>query len=167
MNARHPGILVWISLTACAGIPEAGDKAVLRHLPDQAMAHIVTGFAAPAETIVDTSEQWQRLWREMTKSQRPMPPLPEVDFTRDVVVVVALGRQRSGGFSVQILGADRTRSEVRVRYRVNTPGPDCMVSGAITSPVDIALLAKSAGSISFERESVVTPCVIGKAERLQ
>lgn len=61
--------------------------------------------------------------------------LPGVDWTQQAVVVVDMGEQRTGGYSVEITEIKPAGSqELDVRVRVRRPGPGGFVVQAFTHP---------------------------------
>ncbi|MFO1504127.1 MAG: protease complex subunit PrcB family protein [Steroidobacteraceae bacterium] len=109
-----------------------------------------TGYESPAQLVIVDAATWRSAWARLAYSQRPMPPAPEVDFAKDIVVIVAMGRQRSGGYSVKILSADRTDKGVSVLAVLHEPGRGCINTQAITAPADMVVLPATAGPISFD-----------------
>src|SRR5687768_12222988 len=58
-------------------------------------------FAGAALVIRDAA-RWQWFWQLHASGIVPSPPLPEIDFQREIVVALLLGFQRSDGITVQI-----------------------------------------------------------------
>ena len=73
-----------------------------------------------------------------------------MDFTRHIVVIVAMGRQVSGGHSIRVVAVDRQASGVVVRAIAQEPGRGCISTANITSPADVVVLPFSAQPVAFE-----------------
>jgi hypothetical protein len=86
-----------------------------------------------------------------------MPELPQVDFSREVVVVAALGQRPTGGFNILIESAAATRDGVTVSIRATAPGPGCGVTLALTQPVDIARMPRR-GAVQFHERADELAC---------
>jgi hypothetical protein len=57
-----------------------------------------TGFDA----VIRDQDTWQRFWSEHTAGLFPTPPLPEIDFDSQMVIVTIMGYQSTGGPSTSI-----------------------------------------------------------------
>jgi len=88
-----------------------------------------------------------------------VPTIPVVDFSREMLVVVALGSHSSGGYGILIDGASEAASgNVSIAVRSISPGAGCGVTAAFTQPVDIARMPRRDGAVSFAERSEVTDC---------
>jgi hypothetical protein len=116
------------------------------------------GFAGALRAVVKDTVMWARLWSGMhhgilqtrTPGETPAPyepPLPYVDFAREMLIVVGAGERPSTGYSVQIDSVRLGRSsggprELRVYLTEWRPGRMCGVGWAVTSPVALARLRR-------------------------
>jgi hypothetical protein len=116
------------------------------------------GFAGALRAVVKDTVMWARLWSGMHhgifqarapgQTQVPYePPLPHVDFAREMLIVVGTGERPSTGYSLRIdsvrLGrASGEARELRVYVTEWRPGRSCGVGWAITSPVALARLRR-------------------------
>ena len=109
-----------------------------------------------AEMVIGEGRTWAWFWKMHTRGIQPAPPLPKVDFSKTMVLVVMLGYQTSGGgpsieissvegiFNVYVLPI----KSIRVLVRENrTPGP----LDVITNPYHIVSAPKSI-SVVFEHK---------------
>lgn len=55
-----------------------------------------TGFADSARITVRDAALWQDVWQRATYSHPNPPPMPGIDFTREMLLVVAAGRMNPG-----------------------------------------------------------------------
>src|SRR4051812_11633898 len=65
----------------------------------------VSGLDKPAQLVVRDAVTWQAMWSEINLHYSPLPPLPVVDFSREMIVVVALGSHATGGYNILLTGA--------------------------------------------------------------
>jgi hypothetical protein len=107
------------------------------------------GGPRTATMLVARSEaEWQRLAAPFGLR----PPLPRIDFDRQMVVAVGLGERPTGGYTVTITGAEERGGILHVRYEERRPRPDELVTQALTAPYHIRVLPRSdAGQVVFER----------------
>lgn len=96
------------------------------------------GPASSAAALIETAEQWERLWRE--DMGREAPP---VDFGRYFAAAVFLGSRNTGGYDVVFLEPQISPDSVRVFYRVRGPGKGQFVIQAFTQPYAIKLYRKT------------------------
>ena len=102
----------------------------------------------------DLAAAWSQIYGE--RVNRALPP--QIDFNAHMLVVVAIGRQPSSGFTVKITGASRERNGLVVHVTVERPGANCMSATVITSPIAIARLPKTDAPVRFEFTRTSVPC---------
>ena len=117
-----------------------------------------SGFDQPARLVIRDQPSWEAAWERLYLRSRPVPPLPEIDFSREVVVLVALGNRATGGYGILIDGAATTASEATILVRSISPGAKCGVTAALTQPVDIARMTRRQIDVRFSERSEVQQC---------
>jgi hypothetical protein len=108
--------------------------------------------------IVRDAVAWESLWAEIHQKFTPVPPLPVVDFTAEIVVGFALGLKPSSGFSVRLHDPTWRRGVVTIEVEETNPGPGCAVLTVMTSPLHLARLTRSDGPIEFDPTSIIKNC---------
>ena len=87
-----------------------------------------SGFQNPARLVIRDAAQWEAVWAQTFNGVTPVPPRPAIDFSHEMVVVVALGLRSSGGYGILIDGASEIDTdEVAVEVRSISPGSRCFV----------------------------------------
>jgi hypothetical protein len=119
---------------------------------------IFSGLDEPATRVLRNRDEWQSIWNQMYRRQNPIPALPDVDFSREMVVLTALGIRPSSGYDIQLTEASETDGLVTVRALARSPGSNCVTLTVITSPLDLARLPKRSGTVVFQTTSEVTNC---------
>lgn len=115
----------------------------------------------PFRVVVRDRDTWLGVWKriyQVVPSNGPYPELPEIDFSRDMVVVAAMGQQPTSGYDIIIDGAYERddRLEVVVKSVLNLK---CgAVLTMVTSPIDIVLLPKIERPVVFREIEVVPDC---------
>jgi hypothetical protein len=84
------------------------------------------------------------IWNKMYPGA-VQPPLPEVNFDTHEVVLFFMGQQSSGGYSFEMISAKDAVNGVNVTVKKISPGPECMVTQAITSPFLMVAIEKQSG----------------------
>ena len=129
-------------LGALAFLGLAGSEAPIRPIT----AGERSGIQRPRQALARTEAEWQALWREHGSSQ----PIPELDFAEVMAVGIFLGTRPTGGYGVQVTKLRPEGEALVVEYAERTPGPDAMVTQALTSPFQIVSVPKHAGELRFE-----------------
>jgi hypothetical protein len=115
-------------------------------------------FDDAAQLVVRDQPAWQALWARLNVNASPAPALPAVDFTKDMLVVAAMGMKGHGGYKVAITGAAEDAGKVTVEVTETSPGARCMNAMMMTSPVVIARLPRRAGDVAFNVVKKVVDC---------
>jgi hypothetical protein len=116
-----------------------------------------SGFLQRERRVIRTGTDWQAAWQTLVKNSEPKPAAPAVDFTRDMVVLAAMGTRSSGGYSIQ-LRAFESSLAVFAEVVETSPGPTCMVTAALTQPVTLLLVPARAGDVKFIERSETRSC---------
>jgi hypothetical protein len=160
---RIAGVCVLTLGTACGGSdltePPGASLPIVRLRSEPYSFTFSSGFDKPARLVVRDALTWQAVWNQIYLLESPVPPLPVVDFSRDMIVVVALGSRSTGGYSILIGGASEAANNgVAVIVDSSSPGSHCAVTEAFTQPVDIARVPLHDGAVSFVERSHVSNC---------
>lgn len=144
---------------AMAQFDTAGDSLPVTRLRSNATAFTTySGLNDSVRAVVRDSAAWVDLWRVINRPFYPPPPLPPVDFGRDMIVIAALGARPTAGYDIVIEGARQDSAAVEIALRTLSPAPGCPVSAAMTQPVDLATIPASPRAVRFREKSVIVPC---------
>jgi hypothetical protein len=115
----------------------------------------VGAFTDSVRLIVDDPDTWKDVWRRATSRQASTPPTPQVDFGRQVVLVVAAGRMKTGDeIHVDSVGTLEGRVRAVVRTRAQ-----CGAYPATAYPFEIVRIPKSTMPVQFlERRDKAEDC---------
>eukprot|EP00567_Pseudictyota_dubia_P003248 CAMPEP_0197456982 /NCGR_PEP_ID=MMETSP1175-20131217/44847_1 /TAXON_ID=1003142 /ORGANISM="Triceratium dubium, Strain CCMP147" /LENGTH=207 /DNA_ID=CAMNT_0042991225 /DNA_START=41 /DNA_END=664 /DNA_ORIENTATION=- len=104
---------------------------------------------ALAETY-RTRRDFEAFWGRHGSNSVPPPDVPDVDFASQMVAVVFMGTQNSGGYSVEITSVDdEGDGKLVVNYMTTVPPPGAMVTMALTQPYHIVRLDASDKNVVF------------------
>jgi hypothetical protein len=117
-----------------------------------------SGLRDSLNTVVRDSLAWRDMWRQINQPFVPQPALPAVDFSKEMVIVTALGARQSGGYDVVIEGATLDSSAIDIAVRHTRPAPGCPVEAVVTQPVDVAKMPRATRSVRFHERHLVVPC---------
>lgn len=161
------GFVLLTSVMACAGAAQGAHRSAVstasdipvHRFQDGAPFANSSGYDTAETAIIRTTDAWQAAWRRVHGGMTPLPPVPAVDFSRNVVAIVAMGTQASGGHGVRIEAAQLTAGTVTVRATRTTPGARCGVTMALTQPVDVVRLGTTSANIVFDVATTAgAPC---------
>lgn len=91
--------------------------------------------AEPQVLKINTEAEWGDFWGRH-KTWR-MPNVPSVDFPHEMVIAVVDEVEPSGGYDVKITGIEAGSDALIVLVSKAVPGPDCIVTQALTQPFHI------------------------------
>jgi hypothetical protein len=90
---------------------------------------------------IGTEAEWEDFWIRNKAGRIPNPP--SVDFSSDMVIAVVDQTEPTGGYDVSITGIEAGPDALIVLATKAVPGPDCIVTDALTQPFHVVRTAKS------------------------
>jgi hypothetical protein len=171
MRNSRATLLLAAATACCAGSDAAGGADLQQPVaPDNQQAVSVTRLASGADPltyysgitdatrlVVRDAATWAATWRRIWSATQPAPPLPPVDFQGEMVIVAGLGSRPSGGHSIAVESAYREGTTLHIVVRTETPGSSCLLSTALTAPVDVARVPR-ADDVRFRDRNVTRSC---------
>ena len=135
------------SLTACQEAVELDDG------PDDVLAFeaIALGHHGATRDTVEVILRSQAELEEALKTVTPLDEVPEVDFERYMVGLIAVPTE-SGGYIVEVKSVEQTGSEITVHYVLNVPAEDCITVQALSLPHQIVQIRRSEGNVTFVQQ---------------
>jgi hypothetical protein len=116
-----------LSLTACpATRPVEGPQPMLLLAQETYSA-----AKEPRREVLRDPTTWQSLWSELQLARRIAPPF---DFDRQMVLFVALGERRTGGYAIEVVRAEIVEGKLVVHVREIKPQPGALTTMALTAP---------------------------------
>lgn len=105
--------------------------------------------------VIQDQEQWRKWWRrhntveERIDGKTRPKPAPKVDFSEETVLAVTMGRRSSGGYAIRFTEIRRKGDVVTAVFQIKSPGPEEMVTMALTSPFAVIAIPKHEGPVKF------------------
>lgn len=160
MNARALLVVMIPALVgACSSDSyRAGTPVPMQRVSDAQPLSYYSGLAMPQRLVVRDPGTWASVWGQVWKLQSPVPALPAVDFSREMVVVAALGQRPTGGYSILLDSATMTMQGLTVSVRLVSPGMNCSVTTALTQPVDVSRLPRTDEAVEFVERAETQTC---------
>jgi hypothetical protein len=102
---------------------------------------------SPERAVARTPAELQALW---ARHWPPTPelPTPEVDFSREIVAAVFIGRRNTGGYLPRVVSIEPLGTGAIVNWFELTPGQDPVIT-AVTTPFVFVAITRVTGSVTF------------------
>lgn len=156
-----PALLAAVVLAAggCGLVSVTGVPADATVVPDDRVEPLLEGASGgldePAREVIRTPEVWANAWQDLHEGRSPVPERPSVDFDRSMVVLAAMGSQRTGGYDIEVEAVHRQGETLYLVVRETSPGDRCGVTQAFTTPTTAVRVPRVDGDVEFvEKESV-------------
>lgn len=115
----------------------------------------ITGVRERRAQLISRQDLWEQMWAEIVSNRSPKPPIPAVDFDRNILIFVALGDTPDACKSVRIDDVERRASgELLVDVKETRPPPSCSCPAVVARPVHVVAVPRSATGVAFTFESV-------------
>ena len=115
------------------------------------------GISHRARLVIRDRDEFNEFWQELVRSASEKPALPEVNFSREMIIVAAMGRQQSSGYEVVIDSACEVDNRFEVFVR-STHFLKCGLQLEGVEPVDIVRLPKTNLPVAFREIEVTSDC---------
>ncbi len=146
-------LFLWAPLVGC------GTSEVKLAVRQVAVVNAATSvFPYPATLVIRDEASWENLWGQMNANVSPAPPLPAVDFNRELVVLAATGTRPNEDYWVAIDGATESGAAVTVDVIMTSPGSDCAPWPIVTSRAYIASIPTTDKPVHFKVQHRVHFC---------
>ena len=106
-------------------------------------------------TVIQSQEDWHKWWirhntiTEHIDGKEIKPAPPPVDFTEESVLTATMGRRSTGGYAIEFVRIHHEGDTLVATLHMTAPGPEDMVTMALTAPYTIIAIPKHEGPIRF------------------
>lgn len=104
------------------------------------------------------AEAFEEFWKEAYASRTPVPEVPEIDFTQQMVVASVMGSRPNGGYGIHINKIASGEEALGVHVVKSESGEDCYTTLGMTNPLHIVKLSSADKYVEFFEEKVVNKC---------
>lgn len=118
--------------------------------------------------VIHDRAQFEALWRREAGAKnnfcpvaRDLPATPWTDYSKDDLLVVAIGQLGSTGYDVRIATITELEDRVAVQIVRSRPGSNCLVGGAMTCPQAVVSVPKIGKPIRFTSVDRTKDCYGG------
>jgi hypothetical protein len=130
--------------------------------PEVVAATQHSGQREKAYLVIRSAEEAARAWPALWKSQARPPLMPAVDFSREMLVVAAIGERVGAGFQVTVADALAEGFVLEIGVVETRPGEGCVTESVPTTPAVVARLPRFEGRVEFVEFVVTERCVDGR-----
>ena len=117
-----------------------------------------SGLKDSLRLIVSDGATWAGIWDQMQAPVSPPPQLPAIDFDQEMVLVTALGERTTGGYAITIDSLSTGRGILVVYLSKRSPGSRCVVTQALSQPVDVVRAPRQSGPVVFDESTGTEDC---------
>ena len=117
-----------------------------------------SGMNTRERVLVRSADEWAAIWARMHAGQEPSPSVVQPDFSTEMAVVAAMGKESTGGFDIVIDSVTVHERGVVVYVTEKSPGANCMTTDALTQPVHAVRAPKTDGSVWWRERTAVENC---------
>jgi hypothetical protein len=137
-------------LVACAAGTSRGAQATIEHPFETILVEAHSGVSERRREVIRDEASWARLWAEIHAGLTPAPPVPAVDFARQMLIAVALGTRPSGGFGVKVRSVASRGERLEVAVAESCPAAGAMVTLSLTQPVEVVRVPRLTQTPTFQ-----------------
>lgn len=105
------------------------------------------------QEVIRSQTEYERIWRQTQHSENPDDLPQEIDFQSEMVIALFMGRQNTGGYSIEVEEIRAGDRRATVYYREYSPGPGEMRTQALTSPFHLVRVQRLERDIRFSRRN--------------
>jgi hypothetical protein len=110
------------------------------------------GFGDQVRIVIRDSTLWRAIWTHITRTP---DSAPAVDFGRDMVIVAALGGQRSGCCGIHVDSVVTGFVDVTAYVSSGRAGEGCIVTMGFTEPVEVVRVPRTRHPVLFAEKQVI------------
>lgn len=133
-----------ISCLAFSKKPKSGP---VEFVPVQIGQH--SSIDTSAVFLIDDIENWEKIWQLAQGSIEPTPIIPEIDFSKNTVIAIFMGRKNSAGYSVEISQIIKDGKNLNVKAINHISGGGMMLP-VLTTPYQIVKIPEGDFNLHVE-----------------
>jgi hypothetical protein len=118
-----------------------------------------SGLDDPLRVTIRDVEAWRKMWKQIyRRGPSPSPELPDINFSKEMVILAALGSRPTGGYAIFIESIYKRDGRLVIKVSSQSAGKNCMVTQAVTQPLDIVRIPKSGMPVVFIENEIIREC---------
>lgn len=118
---------------------------------------LVSGLVEPRRQVIHDEAEYLRVWTQHAAPSNRIGLPPAVDFSREMVLVVAMGRRPTGGYLIEVVDLELRGKTLRVLVGERNPVPGSMQIQQATEPVVFVALPAMSARVDFRTVKELVP----------
>jgi hypothetical protein len=114
-----------------------------------------SGMTEPARLVIRSDAEWRDAWSRLVGHVSPAPELPAIDFTKEMVLIAAMGSRPTAGHMIHIARVGRVSGVTYVEVVSESPAGPCRQAQVVTAPADVVVVPRLLEPLTFV-ETVAT-----------
>jgi hypothetical protein len=102
-----------------------------------------SGITEAKQEVIKDTAVWEKLWAKHMGLSTPVEKMPAVDLSKDMIVMVTMGRQRTGGYAIEIVKVEPSDRQLRITVKRISPPSGAITTQALTAPFHFVAIPKS------------------------
>jgi hypothetical protein len=140
---------------------KSGHKLVWRTLSKG----LTSGLAEHRRQVIRDELEYLKVWAEHAATVNRVALPPAVDFSREMVVVVAMGERPTGGYVTEVVDVELRGRTLRVLVGEREPRPGTMQIQARTQPFAFVALPAMTAHVQFRTVEETHPFGVPRSSR--
>lgn len=115
----------------------------------------------PFEKVFTSQKQFFQFCEDYKINPPSSFVFPQIDFSKNYLVFICTGVQRTGGTELEINKMSKSKSGLLINFTIRNPQPGCPVTDAITYPIRVATVKRftGLGKPRFLKKVALVPCI--------
>ncbi|TMP96884.1 MAG: protease complex subunit PrcB family protein [Verrucomicrobia bacterium] len=137
-------LIYTVALSLAFGCLQCAGADSPRPLPVRSLAKgVFSGIRDARKEVLRKAGDWEKLWSQHSVSAGATEKIPAVDFDKEMVIAATLGTQRTGGYSIEVVGVEARGKTLRISIKKSAPPPGAITIQALTAPFHFVAVPKS------------------------
>jgi len=122
------------------------------------LSELNSGIQQSRRAVIRSASEWQAIEDELRRGGVSADRVRGLDFRRSMIILAAMGTQSTGGHTITIEGVYRGGGQLWVVVHEEAPGPGCLTTQVLTTPVDAVSVSLSTERVNFVERKTVRDC---------
>lgn len=112
-------------------------------------ARSYSSISTAQNLLIKDEASWAKLWTEHVSNMMPAPPMPSVDFSKNMVLALFMGQKPNGCYGMNVVNVWRADGKLSVAIHRSVPVEASICTMALTSPAELIQLARTDEPVEF------------------
>ena len=108
--------------------------------------------------VIRDARAWSAFWSQAYRRHIPVPLVPEIDFSRNIMIVAGMGMRSTGGYGITFDSIHEADDILYALVSERSPGQSCILTQALTQPVIAVRVSRPGAEVRFIERSETFDC---------